>query len=279
MDEGKILLVNLSKGRMGEMNARFFGMVLIAKLQAAAMSRANAPESERRDFYLYVDEFQNLATQNFSVLLAEARKYRLNLILTNQFVTQVSPDIMNAITGNVGTIISFRVGSIDAEFLERDFLPVFNRYDLMNLPNFNTYVSTLVDGQVTKPFSMRIVSDFSPEHEELANKIRMNSRINYGSRRETIERIIEESLHFDAEKERREQLLRDVFLQQSVEELELSVRAFRHLKNADIKTVQDLIHYSEKDLREDKNFSLKSVNEIKEFLREKGLSLRGEYAD
>lgn len=281
MDEGKILLVNLSKGRMGEMNARFFGMVLIAKLQAAAMSRASIPESERRDFYLYVDEFQNLATQNFSVLLAEARKYRLNLILTNQFVTQVSADIMNAITGNVGTIISFRVGSIDAEFLERDFLPTFNRYDLMNLPNFNTYVSTLVDGQVIKPFSMRIVSDFSPEHEELASEIRMNSRINYGSRRETIEKIIEESLQYDpekaaAEKKKLERIQRDAFLQQSVENLEFSARTFRHLKDADIKTVQDLVCYTEKDLRENKKFGVKSVNEIKELLVENGFDLKFE---
>lgn len=283
MNEGKILLVNLSKGRMGEMNARFFGMVLIAKLQAAAMSRASVPESERRDFYLYVDEFQNLATQNFSVLLAEARKYRLNLILTNQFVSQVSTDIMNAITGNVGTIISFRVGSIDAEFLERDFLPTFNRYDLMNLPNFNTYVSTLVDGQVTKPFSMRIVSDFSPEHEELADAIRMNSRINYGSRRETIERIIDESLKYGQDNSTNsyiesEGLKRENYLKKSVDELEISVRTHRYLRESEIKTVHDLIQYSENDLKI-KKFRPLSIEEIKELLEGMGLKLKIEFDD
>lgn len=194
MGDGKILLVNLSKGRMGELNSRFFGMVLIAKLQAAVMARAKSPENERRDFYLYVDEFQNLATDNFGVLLAEARKYRLNLIITNQFITQVPNNIREAITGNVGSIISFRVGSIDAEYLERDFLPQFGRYDLMNLPNFNTYVSTLVDGQVTKPFSMRIVSDSSPARKEYADEIVEHSRTKYGRRRETVEKEIEASL-------------------------------------------------------------------------------------
>lgn len=277
MDEGKILLVNLSKGRMGEINARFFGMVLIAKLQAAAMSRASMPESKRRDFYLYVDEFQNLATQNFSVLLAEARKYRLNLILTNQFVTQVPMEIMNAITGNVGTIISFRVGSIDAEFLERDFLPVFNRYDLMNLPNFNTYTSTLVDGQVLKPFSMRIVSDFSPECEETAEKIKLNSRTNFGMKREIAEKVIEESLNYEPEKlitHETEWMRREKILDQAVENLELSVRTLNNLKKAQIITVRQLISRSEKDLREIEKIGSKSVNEINAILKSMRLKLQ-----
>lgn len=194
IDSGKVLLVNLSKGRMGEMNARFLGMVLIAKLQAAAMSRASIPENKRKDFYLYVDEFQNLATENFSSLLAEARKYRLNLILTNQFVSQVSNEIRDAITGNVGTTISFRVGSIDAEFLERDFVPTFNKFDLMNLPNFNTYVSTLLNGEVIKPFSMRIVSDSSKESEAKATRIRAKSRRKYAKKRVKAESLINKSL-------------------------------------------------------------------------------------
>jgi hypothetical protein len=134
MDGSKILLVNLSKGRLGEVNSRFFGMVLIARLQAAAMARASIPIEQRRDFYVYVDEFQNLATLSFGALLSEARKYRLNLILTNQYVSQVDPRITSAIAGNVGTLISFRVGSLDAEYLE-----VFNRFDLTSLPNYNTF--------------------------------------------------------------------------------------------------------------------------------------------
>ena len=138
MDNGNIFLVNLSKGRVGEINSRFFGMIMIAKLQAAAMARASMPIEQRRDFYLYVDEFQNLATSHFEALLSEARKFRLNLILTNQFVAQIDPRITSAIAGNVGTLVVFRVGTLDAEYLEKEFLPEFNRYDLTNLPNFNT---------------------------------------------------------------------------------------------------------------------------------------------
>ena len=194
MDEGKILFVNLSKGRMGELNSRFLGMVIIAKLTAAAMSRTSSPTQERRDFYLYVDEFQNLATENFSVLLAEARKYRLNLILTNQFITQVPDFIREAIMGNVGTMISFRVGSLDAEYLERDFIPVFNRFDLMNLPNFYTYVSALMQGNVTQPFSMRIVSEKPTANPELTVELRRRSRERYGRPRLLVEVQTKETL-------------------------------------------------------------------------------------
>ncbi|CAN5531103.1 hypothetical protein BH10ACI1_BH10ACI1_31480 [soil metagenome] len=293
MNDGKILLVNLSKGRMGELNARFFGMVLIAKLQAAAMSRANMPENRRRDFYLYVDEFQNLATQNFSVLLAEARKYRLNLILTNQFITQVSQDIRDAITGNVGTIISFRVGSTDAEFLERDFLPTFNKFDLMNLPNFNTYVSTLVDGQVVKPFSLRIVSDFSKEQKTLARQIRSTSRKKYGINRREVEQIIEESLTYDPTKQNDSfydvdnisdkcgeiidgiiNIDNSKLLNRSIETLEFSVRTYNCLKKSNIKTIKNLINRNEKDLLEINYFSTKSLNEVKEVLKEMDLYLQ-----
>jgi hypothetical protein len=194
MDTGQILLVNLSKGRLGEINSRFLGMVMIAKLQAAAMARAAQPIEQRRDFYLYVDEFQNLATPNFGVLLSEARKYRLNLILTNQYVSQVDAKITSAIAGNVGTTISFRVGPVDAELLEREFLPAFNRYDLMNLPNFHTFVSTLIDGQVSKPFSMRTILDETPVDNEHGQAIWQLSRRKYGRARAKVEHEIAESL-------------------------------------------------------------------------------------
>jgi hypothetical protein len=194
MDSGKILLVNLSKGQMGEMSSRFFGMVLVAKLQAAAMSRASLPMEQRRDFYLYVDEFQNLATQNFGILLAEARKYRLNLVLTNQFVAQLPSDIVQAIAGNVGTTISFRLGALDAELMEREFLPTFNRYDLMNLPNFNTYVSTLINGQVSRPFSMQTRPDQTPPDATLGAEIRETSRQRYARSRAEVEQEIADSI-------------------------------------------------------------------------------------
>lgn len=194
MDGGKILLVNLSKGRLGEINSRFLGMVLLAKLQAAAMARASQPIHQRRDFYLYVDEFQNLATLNFGTLLSEARKFRLNIILANQYVSQIDPRISQAIAGNVGTLIAFRVGSVDAETLEREFIPVFNRSNLINLPNFNAYVSMLVNGQVSKPFSMQIQRDDTPLDLESAARVQLLSRESYGKDRAKVEREIAESL-------------------------------------------------------------------------------------
>jgi hypothetical protein len=197
MDTGKILLVNLSKGRLGEVNSRLLGMLLITKLQASAMGRANIPLKERRDFYLYVDEFQNLATLNFGTLLSEARKYRLSLILTNQYVTQVDPRISSAISGNVGTTISFRVGAPDAELLEREYTPVFNRYDLMQLPNFNACVSTLIDGQVSRPFTMCNRMDNLQENTKRDVDIRNGSRRRYGKRRSEVEQEIADSLQYE----------------------------------------------------------------------------------
>ncbi|MBI4472325.1 MAG: ATP-binding protein, partial [Acidobacteria bacterium] len=155
---------------------------------------------QRRDFYVYVDEFHNLATLNFGTLLSEGRKYRLNLILTNQYVTQVDPRITSAIAGNVGTIISFRVGALDAEYLEREFAPVFNRYDLMNLPNFSTFVSTLIGGQVSKPFSMDIIPDQTPADDDLGDAIRQLSRKTYGRARAVVETEIAESLEYPLRK-------------------------------------------------------------------------------
>jgi type IV secretory pathway TraG/TraD family ATPase VirD4 len=197
MDTGKIFLVNLSKGRVGEINSRFFGMIMIAKLQAAAMARASQPIEQRRDFYLYVDEFQNLATSHFETLLSEARKYRLNLILTNQFVTQIDPRITSAIAGNVGTLIVFRVGTLDAEYLEREFLPEFNRYDITNLPNFNTCVTTLVEGQVSKPFSMRTILDKTPMDAIIAAAIKDASRHQFSRDQQRVETEISESMMYE----------------------------------------------------------------------------------
>lgn len=213
MDEGKVLLVNLSKGRLGEVNSRFLGMLLIAKLQAAAMARASVPVSQRRDFYLYVDEFHNLATLNFGALLSEARKFRLNLVLANQFVSQVDTRIISAIHGNVGTTISFRVGAADAELLERDFKPVFNQHDLMNLPNFYCYVSTLIDGQVSKPFSMETVRDETHPSMETAAKVREASRRTYARRREEVLQEMGESLCMEKKKLREPRMkdLSDLF--------------------------------------------------------------------
>lgn len=195
MDEGKIVLVNLSKGLLGIPNSRFFGMVLLTKLYAAAMERAKMIESQRRDFFIYVDEFHAVATQAFINLLSEGRKFGINLILANQFVTQIRNEIIiESILGNVGTIICFRLGLEDAEKLEREFLPVFHRFDLMNLPNWTACVRTLRRGQRVKPFTLQTELDITPYNERKAQKVREISRKLYGKPRDQVEKEIQESL-------------------------------------------------------------------------------------
>ena len=157
MNEGKILLVNISKGRIGEENSALLGAMLITKIQLAAMERVRLPEEERRDFYLYVDEFQNFATEAFASILSEARKYRLDLILAHQYIGQLVTDtttkVRDSIFGNVGTMIIFRVGAADAEFLEKEFTPEFSVQDLVCLPNYNIYLKLMVNGMTSRPFS------------------------------------------------------------------------------------------------------------------------------
>src|SRR4030042_2346729 len=151
MDKGKILILNLSKGRIGEDNSRLLGALLITKLQLAAMSRVNIPEEERRDFFLYVDEFQNFCTNSFINILSEARKYRLSLLLANQYIAQLeemtptgrSSEVRDAIFGNVGTLVSFRVGAEDAEYLEKEFFPEFVAGDLVNISKYNIYLQLM----------------------------------------------------------------------------------------------------------------------------------------
>jgi ribosomal protein L7/L12 len=179
MDSGKILLVNLAKGLISEANARFLGMVLMARLQAAAMSRLSDPASDRRWFSVYVDEFQSLATQNFSLLLSEARKFGVGLILANQYVEQVDERIMRALLGNVGTLISFRVGRQDARALSGIFAPQFDEHDLVNLPNWTAAVRTTVRGQVVSPFTLRTELVTNPPDALAAAEIRRRSRVSF----------------------------------------------------------------------------------------------------
>ena len=152
MDNNKILLVNLSRGRTGELNSKLLGMIFVMKFQAAAMSRADIPEEYRKDFCLYVDEFQNFSTYSFADILSEARKYHLNLIVANQFSTQLSEEVRDAVFGNVGSVVSFRVGTTDAEFLAKQFAPIFDIDDLQFLPNYNTVVRMLIGGYDTAIF-------------------------------------------------------------------------------------------------------------------------------
>jgi hypothetical protein len=153
MDEGKILLVNLSKGKIGEDSASLLGAMLIAKVGLAALSRQDLPEEERKDFYLYVDEFQSFATNSFVDILSESRKYHLNLILSNQYLGQIEEKIRMAILGNVGTLVSFRVGAEDARYLAQEFYPVFSQDHLVNLPAYNIYLKLMIDRKTSQPFS------------------------------------------------------------------------------------------------------------------------------
>jgi len=191
MDEQKILLINLSKGTIGEENSNFLGLVLVPKILVAAMSRQDMPMSERKDFFLYVDEFQNFATPDFAQILSEARKYRLNLIVANQFIGQMEEEIKNAIFGNVGTVASFRVGVTDANYLAHEFQPVFSEQDLINVDKFNCYMRTLVNGEPVEPFSLDTTKDLAKEkameNPRVAQLVKELSRLKYGKTVATVE--------------------------------------------------------------------------------------------
>ncbi len=189
MDSGKIFLVNLSKGKIGETNSYLLGMVLVAKMQVAAFQRADTLEADRPDFYLYVDEFQNFTTDTFKTILAEARKYRLNLAITNQYVAQLPEEIRDAVMGNAGTIVTFRVGAADAEYMAKEFTSVTEQ-DLTNLPFATTYIKLLVDGTPTKPFSMRTIKTPIKPHRELADAIRQLSRLKYGRDKRIVDELL-----------------------------------------------------------------------------------------
>lgn len=190
MDEGKILILNLSKGRIGEDNSRLLGALLITKLQLAAMSRVDIPEERRRDFYLYVDEFQNFATESFANILSEARKYRLNLIVGHQYINQMEETVRDAVFGNVGTLAVFRVGAEDAEFLEKEFTPEFTAEDLVNLPKYNIYLKLMIDGIASHPFSAQTMPPPAPLPESNREKIVEASRQQYGVKHEIVEKKI-----------------------------------------------------------------------------------------
>lgn len=190
MDNKKILLVNLSKGRTGELNSKLLGMVFVMKFQAAAMSRSNIPEDDRVDFSLYVDEFQNFSTDSFATIMSEARKYHLNLIVANQFTTQLTPEIRDAVFGNMGTIVSFRVGQNDVESLGKYFQPIFDADDLLRVPNYNTIVRTLIGGVPTQPFSMATLPSLGTPNPRLADALKQLSAAKYGKPKAIVEKDI-----------------------------------------------------------------------------------------
>ncbi|NMC51722.1 type IV secretion system DNA-binding domain-containing protein [Candidatus Kuenenbacteria bacterium] len=210
MNKSKILIINLSKGQVGEVNSNLLGLIAVSKLQMAAFSRANLPESERKDFYLYIDEFQNYVTDSIATILAEARKYKLNLIMAHQYIGQLVNNqdtrIRDAVFGNAGTIISFRVGVEDAETMAKQFAPVFGEYDVMNIEKYNAYIRLLIDNTASRAFNMAC---YPPAEGDLAlaGKIKELSRLKYGRERSVVSsEIMEHSRLGEASREARPQL-------------------------------------------------------------------------
>jgi hypothetical protein len=184
MDKGKILFINLSKGELGEENSSFLGLIIVPRILMAAMSRADTPEENRRDFFLYVDEFQNFATPDFAQILSEARKFRLALCVANQFIGQIDEEVKNAIFGNIGTLMCYRVGVSDANYLAREFAPTFSEDDLLNIEKYHIYVKTIVNNETVPSFSMSVAKDIEEwkkmRNPKVAEIIKEMSRLKYG---------------------------------------------------------------------------------------------------
>lgn len=204
MDEGKILLINLSKGKVGDINAQLLGLIFVNKVNMAALSRADIPEKERRRFYLYVDEFQNFVTEAFTTILSEARKYELSLIMAHQYIGQLvgktgayeqaSTRMRDAVFGNVGTILSFKIGAEDAEYMAKEMAPVLSEQDVIGIPNFHCYVKLSINNTTSRPFSMATIYDESGRNEKLAALIKEYSRMKYGRKRLFVDQEIEDRI-------------------------------------------------------------------------------------
>ncbi len=189
MDKGKIFLANLSKGLTGEVNSSLLGLILISKMQMAAMRRARISEEQRKDFYLYIDEFQNFTTDSVATILSEARKYKLNLIIAHQYMPQLKQEIRDAVLGNVGTIGAYRVGAEDAEFLEKQFEPAFSRFDLVNLDNFTLIMKMMINNKTSTPFKLEIITPQKGK-PEIVEAIKKLSKLKYSKPREVVEQDI-----------------------------------------------------------------------------------------
>lgn len=199
MDNGKIILCNLSKGRTGELNSQLLGSILVAKIQQAAMSRVDIPEEERQDFYLYVDEFQNFVTDSFASILSEARKYRLNLIVAHQYISQITKsqgggkgkhedtEIRDAVFGNVGSMLCFKIGAQDAEIMAKEFAPVFTEQDLINIANFKSCIKLNINNATSRGFTLETIYSSDGRDTEAAEAIRQLSRLKYARDREFVE--------------------------------------------------------------------------------------------
>ncbi len=201
MDERKVLLVNLSKGRIGDINAQLLGLIFVNKISMGALSRADIPAADRKRFYLYVDEFQNFITDAFATILSEARKYELALIMAHQYIGQLvgktgayedaGTKMRDAVFGNVGTILSFKVGAEDAEYLAKEYAPVLSEQDVIGIPNFHCYTKLSIDNTTSRPFSMSTIYDESDRNEKMGALIREYSRMKYGRKKVFVDQEIE----------------------------------------------------------------------------------------
>ena len=194
MDHKKILIINLSKGKIGEDASKLLGALLITKIQLAAMSRVDIKEEERKPFYLYVDEFQNFATESFATILSEARKYKLSLILAHQYISQMDDIVRGAVFGNIGTMITFRIGAEDAEDLRKEFSPEFTEEDLVNLAKQFIYVRLMIDGITSRPFSAETLAPRKQEEDNNVEAIINFSRKTYGRDKIFVDDYIRENI-------------------------------------------------------------------------------------
>jgi len=206
MNTKKILLVNLSKGKLGDLNAKLLGMIIVSKIQMAAMARSSIPEEERKDFFLYVDEFQNFVTESFASILSEARKYRLGLIIAHQYISQITKmqtggkgsqedhTIKDAVFGNVGSMMNFKIGAQDAEMMAKEFKPVFSETDLINIPNYHAFIKLNIDNTTSRGFVMKTLYDNTPPNTEAAEAYKQLSRLKYCKNRDSVEKEIKKKL-------------------------------------------------------------------------------------
>lgn len=205
MDKQKILLINLSKGKIGDLNTQLLGLVIVARIQMAAMSRADMPEDQRKDFYLYVDEFQNFATDSFCEILSEARKYRLALIMAHQYINQLvvskygstTTKIRDAVFGNAGTIMSFKVGAEDGEYLAKEYAPVLSEQDIIGIGKYKAYIKLNIDNTTSRPFSLHTVWDTTGKNAKIAEIIKQYSRMKYGRKKEFVDQEISARIGID----------------------------------------------------------------------------------
>jgi len=216
MDEKKIILVNLSKGAVGDINAQLLGLIIVNKLQMAAMSRVDVPEDQRPNFWLYVDEFQNFATDAFATILSEARKYHLGLTIAHQYIGQLThqanpegvahedPTIRDAVFGNVGTMMNFKIGAQDAEYMAKEYAPLLSDQDVINIANYSAYIKLNIDNTTTRPFSISTIWDETGKNEKVAKLVKEYSRLKYGRKREFVDQEIAARIGIDLEKKMEE---------------------------------------------------------------------------